>query len=151
MAELPRDHSHFYLQNVGRSEQYTTRQRPRTPAPPVREREVHARALEAALDRAIEGARARAEVRAPEEVATGGFYLQFQLPPGNAEFVQNLENRPKGIELVSVRQNNEEAPAYATVFVPFRASSHFQRILEEYRTQVTARSQRPRHETIVNR
>jgi len=73
------------------------------------------------------------------------------LPAGSAEFVQNLENRPKGIELVSVRQSDENAPAFATVFVPFRAANHFQRLLDEYRTQLTARSERPRHETIVNR
>jgi hypothetical protein len=151
MAELPRDHPHFYLQNVGRAEQYTTRQRPRTPDPPARDREAHARTLEVALNRAIVGARARAEVRPPEEIATGGFYLQFELPPGNAEFVQNLENRHKGIELVSVRQSDENAPAFATVFVPFRAANHFQRILDEYRTQLTAKSGRPSHETLVNR
>src|SRR5882762_5551779 len=151
MAELPRDRSHFYLQNVGQSEQYTTRQRPRTPAPPPREREAHARELEAALNRALEGAHARAEVRTPAEQASGGFYLHFQLPAGSAEFVQNLENGPKWIELVSVRQSDENAPAFATVFVPFSAANHFQRILDEYRTQLTARSERPRHETIVNR
>jgi hypothetical protein len=151
MPELPRDRSHFYLQNVGQPEQYTTRQRPRTPPPPVRERETHARALEAALNRAIEGARARAEVRPPQEVASGGFYLQFQLPPGNTEFVQNIENRSKGIELVSVRQSDDNAPAFATVFIPFRSANYFQRILDEYRTQVTAKAQRPRHEALVNR
>jgi len=151
MPELPRNRPHFYLQNIGQSEQYTTRQRPRTPAPPPREREAHARALETALNHALAGARASAEVRPPEEAASGGFYLQFQLPAGNAEFVQNLENRRKGIELVSVRQSDENAPAFATVFVPFRATNHFQRILDEYRTQLTAKSERPRHETLVNR
>ena len=62
-----------------------------------------------------------------------------------------LKNRPKGIERVSVRQSDENAPAFATVYVPFRAANHFQRLLDEYRTQLTARSERPRHETIVNR
>jgi hypothetical protein len=151
MPDLPRDQSHFYLQNVGQSEQYTTRQRPRTPPPPVRDREAHARALEAALNRALEGARARAEVRPPAEAAAGGFYLQFQLPSGDAEFVQNLENRRKGIELVSVRQSDENSPAFATVYVPFRAANYFQRILGEYRTQLTAISERPRHGALVNR
>ncbi len=151
MPELPRNFPHFYLQNVGRSEQYTTRQRPRTPAPPVREREAHARLLEAALNHALEGARAIAQVRPPEEAASGGFYLQFQLPPGNAEFVQNLENRRSGIELVSVRQGDDNSPAFATVFVPFRAANHFQRILDQYRTQLTAKSERPRNEALVNR
>lgn len=150
MPELPRDRSHFYLQNVGRPEQYTTRQRPRTPPPPARNREAHARELEASLNEAVAGARARAEVRPPEQAATGGFYLQFQLPPGNEAFVQNLEDRRRGIELASVKQGDENSPAFATVFVPFRAANHFQRILEEYRTRVT-KSERPLHEGIVNR
>jgi hypothetical protein len=90
-------------------------------------------------------------VRPPDEAASGGFYLQFQLPAGEAEFVQNLENRRKGIELVAVRQSVENGPAFATVFVPFRAANHFQRVLEEYRTQLTPRSERPRHSALVNR
>jgi hypothetical protein len=151
MPELPRDHAHFYLENVGQSEQYTTRQRPRTPPPPVRDREAHARALEVSLNRAIEGARARAQVRPPEETATAGFYLQFELSPGNTEFAQNIEDRRRGIELVSVRQSDDNAPALATVFVPFRSAVHFQRVLDEYRTQLTTKAQRPRHEALVNR
>src|SRR2546425_6926070 len=150
MAELPRDRSHFYLQNVGRAEQYTTRQRPRTPPQPIRDREAHARALEGALNQAIAGARERAQVRPPAEAAAGGFYLQFELPPGNERFVQNLEDRRRGIELVSVKQSNENSPAFATVFVPFRAANRFQRLLDEYRT-VNAKSGRPRHEGVVNR
>jgi hypothetical protein len=62
-----------------------------------------------------------------------------------------LENRTKGIELVSVRQSDDTSPAFATVFVPFRSASHFQRILEEYRTLLTRGSERPRREAIVNR
>jgi hypothetical protein len=90
-------------------------------------------------------------VRPPEDAASGGFYLQFELPPGNSEFVQNIENRSKGIELVSVRQTDDNAPAFATVFVPFRSANYFQRILNEYRNQLTEIAQRPRHEALVNR
>lgn len=150
MPELPRDRPHFYLQNVGQPELYTSRQQARTAPPPNRNREEHARTLEAALNRALAGARARAQVRPAEETAPGGFYLQFDLAAGEAGFVQNLENRRKGIELVSVRQDDPGAPAFATVFVPFRAANHFQQVLEEYRTRATE-SGRPRHEALVNR
>lgn len=150
MPELPRNLPHFYLQNVGQAEPYTTRQRAQTPPPPPREREAHARRLEEALNRAVAGARARADVRPAREAASGGFYLQFEIPAGNGAFLQKLENRRKGIELVSVRQINDDAPAFAAVFVPFRAAAHFQRLLEEYRTLQTE-SGRPRHETLVNR
>jgi hypothetical protein len=73
------------------------------------------------------------------------------LSPGNEEFVQNLEDRRRGIELVSVKRGLEEnAPAIATVFVPDRAANYFLRKLEQYQNEVT-RSGRPRHENLVNR
>lgn len=148
MPQLPRDRPHFYLHDVGLSERYTSRQRARNSAPPARDREAHARELEASLNRALAGA--RAEVRPAGGPATGGFYLQFELPVGSAKFVQNLEDRRRGVELVSVRQSREDAPAFASVFVPFKAANHFQRMLERYRTQVTPKG-RPKHAAIIDR
>lgn len=149
MPELPRDRPHIHLHDVGRSEPYTSRQRPQTPAPPARNREAHARTLITALNQALAGAHAQAQARA--DAAAGGFYLQFELSAGNEEFVQNLEDRRRGIELVSVKRGLEEnAPTIATVFVPDRAASYFLRKLEAYQNEVT-RSGRPRNENLVNR
>lgn len=149
MAELPRDRPHIHLHDVGRSEPYTSRQRPQTPPPPARNREMHARTLIAALNQALAGAHAQAQARA--EAPAGGFYLQFELSAGNEEFVQNLEDRRRGIELVSVKRGLEEnAPTIATVFVPDRAANYFLRKLEAYQNEVT-RSGRPRNENLVNR
>ena len=149
MPELPRDHPHIYLHGVGQAELYTTRQRAQTPPPPARDRNAHAQALLAALNQALTAAGAQAQARA--DAGARGFYLQFELSPGNEEFVQNLEDRRRSIELVSVKRGLEEnAPTIATVFVPDRAANYFLRKLEQYQNEAT-RSGRPRHENLVNR
>jgi Subtilase family len=149
MPELPRDHPHIYLHGVGRPEPYTTRQRAQTPPPPARDRNAHAEALLAALNQALAAAGAQAQARA--DAGARGFYLQFELSPGNEEFVQNLEDRRRGVELVSVKRGLEEnAPSIATVFVPDRAANYFLRKLEQYQTEVT-RTGRPCNENLVNR
>jgi hypothetical protein len=135
MAELPRDRPHIFLHGVGRPEPYTTRQRAQTPPPPARDRNAHAQALLAALNQALAAAGAQAQARA--DAGTRGFYLQFELSPGNDEFVQNLEDRRRGIELVSVKRGLEEnAPTIATVFVPDRAANYFLRKLEQYQNEL---------------
>jgi hypothetical protein len=102
------------------------------------------------LNPALVGARAQAQAR--PDAAARGFYLQFELSPGNEGFVQNLEDRRRGIELVSVKRGLEEnAAIIATVFVPDRAASYFLRKLEAYQNQVTPKTGRPRHENLVNR
>jgi hypothetical protein len=150
MPDLPRDHPHINLYDVGHSERYTSRQRPQTPPPPPRNREAHAQTLITALNHALVGARAQVQARA--DAADAGFYLQFELAPGNEEFVQNLEDRRSHIELVSVRRGLEEnAPTVATVFVPHRAANYFLRKLEAYQNEVTKKTGRPRHENLINR
>jgi hypothetical protein len=149
MAELPRDRPHIHLHDVGNPEHYTTRQRPRTPPPPERNRAVHAQSLIAALNQALIGANANAQARA--DAAAGGFYLQFELSQRSEEFFQNLEDRRRGIELVSVKRGIEEnAPTIVTVFVPEGAAGFFLRKLEAYRDKVT-RNGRARFQNLVNR
>jgi subtilase family protein len=150
MPELPRDRPHIYLHGVGRPERYKTRQRAQTPPPPARDRVAHANALLNALNQALAGAHAQAQARG--DAGARGFYLQFELSPGNEDFVQNLEDRRQGIELVSVRRGlDDNAPAIATVFVPDRAANYFLRKLEQYQNEVTRRTGRPRNENLVNR
>jgi hypothetical protein len=149
MAELPRDHPHIHLHDVGLPEPYTTRQRPRTPPPPARNREMHAQSLLAALNQALAGASAHAQARA--DAAAGGFYLQFELSERSEEFFQKLEDRRRGIELVSVKRGiGENATTVATVFVPDRAATYFLRKLEAYQNEVTENG-RPRFESLINR
>lgn len=149
MPELPRDRPHFHLHDIGQPTPYTSRQRPQTPLPPARDRQAHAQILTAALNHALVGANAQAANRA--NAADGGYYLQFELPAGNEEFVQKLEDRRSHIELVSVRRGlAEDAPVVATVFVPYRAADYFLRKVNSYQNQVT-KTGRPRHEDLLNR
>lgn len=150
MAKLPRDHPHIYLHDVGQPEPYRTRQRAHTPPPPARNRNTHAQALLTALNQALVTAGTQAQVRA--DSGARGFYLQFELSPGNEGFAQNLEDRRRGIELLSVKRGLEEnAPTSAIVFVPDRAANSFLRKLEQYQNEVTPRTGRPRNENLINR
>lgn len=81
------------------------------PSPPARDRQAHADTIEQALNAALAAAQERdgANVLGDEQAAR--FYLQFQMPAGQEQFVQNLEDRRRRIELVSVRQDpGEDAP-----------------------------------------
>jgi len=65
-------------------------------------------------------------LRDPDIAAgTPGFYLDFEIAPGSESAAQQLENRPKHIELVSVHERTENEPSRATVFVPEAARDHF--------------------------
>lgn len=70
-----------------------------------------------------------------------GFYLDFELSLGSENAAASLENRPKHIELVSVRQESDATPALATVFVPDTAVDHFLAKLEAYRSENTKKDQ----------
>jgi Subtilase family len=144
--ELP----HFYLQNTGQSEPYTTRMRGRTPAAPIRNREEHARRLERLLGTALHLREEQLRAQVHGEVVAEGFYLQFQLPAGNEQFLKSLEDRRSHVELVSVKRGDEEAsPLFATVFVPNRAANYLQRKLRAYAE--SAQQERARNESLINR
>jgi hypothetical protein len=150
MPEFPRNLPHFHFQNIGNPEAYTSRQRPRTPPPPARDRQAHAARLLDGLNHALAGAAAQAEARGDADAQ--GFFLRFELVGGSEEFVQNLEDRRRHIELVSVQRGSEEgALTIATVFVPDQSANHFLRKLNAYQNEVNPRNQRPRNENLVNR
>jgi hypothetical protein len=109
----------------------------------------HARRLEASLSAALH-ARQQQRAQILGEATADGFYLQFQLPPGNEEFLKSLEDRRRHVELVSVKQaDDDRSPILATVFVPDRAANYLQRKLQSY-TQ-TAEQERARNENLINR
>ena len=149
MPELPRDLPHLYLQNQGRSEQFTRSGRGQ-PNIPNRDREAHADALRQALTQALVSAEAAVAATRDSEVATGtaGFYLDFTIAPGGEKEIERLEDQRRHIELVSVRKPDENAPAHATVFVPETAAQHFLRKVEAYRSEETP-TRKPKHQALV--
>lgn len=150
MPRQARELPHFYLHDTGRSEPYTTRMRGRTAAAPIRDREEHARQLEELLGAALHIRQEQLRAPIEGEPASDGFYLQFQLPPGNEGFLNGLEDRRRHVELVSVKRGEQEnSPIFATVFVPDRAADYLQRKLRAYRQ--TAQQERARNQNLINR
>jgi hypothetical protein len=151
MPELPRDLPHLYLRGSGRPETYTSKLKPPQRPLPQRDRTTHAEGLRTAIIAALAAADVRRMEReqavAPE---TPGFYLAFEIPPGSENAAELLENRRKQIELVSVRQESENTPAMATVFVPDKAADHFLRKIEAYRTEDTKKG-KPKNQELIAR
>ena len=131
---------------------YTSPGSGRTPIPPERNRDAHARALQAALTHAVTIGREQIANRDPD-IASGtpGFYLQFETNPHDTIAVEKLENRQQRIEVVAVCEPRApEEPLSATVFVRERSAQYYLRRVEGYRTGET-RSGHPKNEALVNR
>ena len=83
-----------------------------------------------------------------------GIYIQFESPPDVELKLESLEDRRKGIELLTVQviQREPEGPAIqlATVFVPDGQIKHFVTRFEQYATQQTEKGE-PRHKELVDR
>jgi hypothetical protein len=114
--------------------------------PPPRSREEHAQRLAAELNLALTSAHQAGGVTARRATGeTPGYYLDFTLNPQGREFIQSLENRQQGIELLSVKARDPEGEIHAIVFVPSGAETFFRKRIEAYRTEDTAKG-RPKNE-----
>jgi hypothetical protein len=149
MPEYPHNRHHIFLYGQADSQTYVGRGGGRRHPPPTRNREEHAQRLAAELTRALTLARQTANVdvrRAPD--ATPGYYLEFSLRPQGMEFIQSLENRQQGIELLSVKTRDPGGEIHATVFVPSGAEGFFVKRIEAYRTEDTEKG-RPKNERLI--
>ena len=109
MVDEPiRSYSHFYLPGHGEKQDYTAHQAggSNSSGPPQRDREAHANHLTQALTSAVRSGEAILRNRNPRlSGGVPGFYLEFELPEGQTDIVERLENR-RGkfpIELVNVK------------------------------------------------
>ena len=149
MPEYPHDRPHVFLDGRAHGEAYIGRGGGRRHLPPDRNRQQHAQRLQAELTQALAVARQPGDVavrRAPGE--TPGHYLEFVLDPLGRQFIQSLENRQQGIELLSVADIRQTGEIRATVFVPSGAENFFRKRIEAYRTEDTAKG-RPKNERLV--
>src|SRR5579864_7289397 len=131
MPEYPHNRHHIFLHGRAESQAYVGRGGGRKHLPPSRNREEHARRLAADLTQALASASQFATVtvqRAPHE--TPGYYLDFALRPQSLEFIQSLENRQQGIELLSVKTSAPDGEIHAAVFVPSGAENFFLKRIE---------------------
>jgi hypothetical protein len=149
MAEK-RQRPHLIITNTARTERFTSPSSGGGQKPiPERDRNEHGqyllqqvRQLEQELQQLGQ------EQRAFGVDAGNGVLLEFESAPNFELPLQSLENKPKRIELVSVRE--EDGKTFATVFVPEGKLSHFEKILVDYLEKQTAKES-PKNQPLVNR
>jgi hypothetical protein len=153
MNDSPRDRPHLFINGGGQTEQYRRpAQAIRTQPLPFRDRAAHADALSASIGVALEAARAQLGARAAAmSDGVPGFYLQIEVPASERAVIDQLGNRPKKIEVVSVREPSADNPSVvASVFVPATAETYYLEKVEAYRVRETATG-RPANEPLVAR
>ena len=156
MSNRPRNLPHLYLRNNGKSEKYRPRGGGGNPPPPNRDRQKHAEKLKQAIEEAIVNANQQLNTREPD-IAVGepGFYLEFQIQADKANIFEKLANKPKKIELVSVKPSPKSSPeqenfVQATVFVPEKAKEFFLNKIEQYNDEETPKG-KPQNEPLIAR
>jgi hypothetical protein len=149
MPEYPHNRNHIFLYGQADNQTYIGRGGGRKHFPPTRNREEHAQRLAGELTRALASARQLASVAVQfAHDATPGYYLEFALRPQSLEFIQSLENRQQGIELLSVRSSDPDGEIHATVFVPSGAENFFLKRIQAYRTEDTQKG-KPKNEKLI--
>ena len=151
--DTTRDQPHLHIEGGGITEAYSRPPQKIEPRPlPVRDREEHALALARAIGEAIAGGRRELAAREPG-IAEGkpGFYLEIEIPADERSVIDQLGDRRKAVEVVTVRDpRDENGPVAATVFVPADAESFYLDKVNAYRTEETDKG-RPKNEPLVTR
>lgn len=141
--------SHLNRDNSSSSESYTSPKSAPRPTVPERDRATHAQHLLgqfSQLKEEVESQRSSEReivgVPAPE-----GRYIEFESFVGDELTIKSLENKKKGIELLSVRKENERTKA--TVFVPDSEIDFFLNRFREYESSNT-RTGKPKNRPLVD-
>lgn len=177
MPEYKRNLPHIHLLNNGKSEVYTY---PRGGGGgssfPYRNRQKHAIFLESAYEKALE--EFESNLLKNQELTTDeqGIYVEFQINQDQKKALEKLENSPKKIELVAVRESEDKSKfdnlpiklwllllkidcltailvipkpfLSATVFIPEKAKDFFSERIKSYRDEDTKKG-RPKNEALV--
>jgi hypothetical protein len=151
MPGMRRDLPHLYLRGRGSPESYISKYPPPQYSIPQRDRAEHAQLIRDALDTAFAHAEIRRSSRDPDTTeGRPGSYFDFEIHAGSEIAVDLLENRQKGIELITVRQEAPAANIVATIFVPDSAAAHFLKKVEAYRSEDTKKGN-PKCEALIAR
>lgn len=179
MPEYQHNLPHIHLLNNGEPEVYTyPRGGGRGSSFPYRNRKKHADFLESAYEKALE--EFELNLLKNEELSTEekGIYVEFQVDRDQKEALEKLENSPKKIELVAVRESEDKYAKLdgvplkfwllllkidclaailfipksdvfsATVFIPEKAKGFFSKRIKSYRDEDTQKG-KPKNQALV--
>lgn len=141
--------NHLLVKQTGLTESFVSPQKARDGLPPSRNRYPHASDLQRKLDSVLQ-IRENMLVENPD---SKGFYLEFELKAssGVSNAISSLENRQGvPIELRAVKDISEELVS-ATVFIPESRKQHFNKKVEEYKTENTLKTGKPKNEKLIAR
>jgi hypothetical protein len=149
MADQPGRLPHIQVQGFGWT---TAFKRPRrkieVPPLPLRNRQAHGSFLAHMLDAALAEAQQNLYASVVGLSHThDGLYVSFELLERPDTPVHSLENKHKGIRLLSVLPV-EDNRIRATVFVPRTHADHFETKIREYLEQNTPKGE-PRHQSLI--
>jgi hypothetical protein len=150
MPEYKHNLIHIHLLNNGKPEVYTY---PRGGGGgssfPYRNRKKHADFLWSAYEKALD--EFESSLLKNEELTTKeqGIYVEFQVDREQKEALEKLENSPKKIELVAVKESEDEDVFSATVFIPEKAKDFFSDKIKAYRDEDTPKKGNPKNEALV--
>ncbi len=149
------EHSHIFLREVQKTEEFTT---PPGRVPqkgiPQRNRQSHSAKLQSQWAAIWTKAREQKEFRTAVSMPTSdGVYVEFEGAPGHELATKSLEDRRAGIRLLNVYTVSSESDptqeiTRATVFIPSGKQDHFLKKIDEYAQKETTKGN-PKYAELV--
>ena len=141
---------HFILDGVTETEAFSHGGRGNRPTVPSRDRLSHAATLRRQIDE-LRIVADEAKVVQEEAALEGGIGIQveFQSFPDVELAAERLARDRSGIELLGVRQGDDDRRTYATVFVPDGKLGHFEQLIQDYVAQRQDSAGRPRDNRLL--
>ena len=138
MVDEQRMRRHFILEGVTTAEPFKREGRGSAPNVPSRDRDVQAANLRSQLADVSAYAEEAKAVQADAGLTDGiGIQVEFRSFAEVHLLAERLERQHMGIELLSVREDEETMCTHATVFVPDGRLGHFERVVRDYANERT--------------
>jgi hypothetical protein len=149
---LPEKYSHIFLENTSNAIDYTSkRSRGGEKKIPPRDRYEHGRKIRQKLDEVWRRNQELAAERKSASLPTkDGIYLEFESAPEYDLVTKSLEDRGKGIKLLSVRTEivEDKKIRKATVFIPTGKEQLFLKKVQAYLEEET-KTNKPKHKALI--
>lgn len=148
---MPDKYSHIFLEKTGSAIDYTSKRGGGEKKIPPRDRYEHGRRIRQKLDEVWKRNQELAAERKAASLPTkDGMYLEFESAPEYELVTKSLEDRRKGIKLLSVRAEIMEDKKIhkATVFIPTGKEQVFLKKVQAYLEKETE-TNKPRHKELI--